>query len=80
MEENLFFSKSEHKFQGIIHLFVAMIKIRCKMVSLKSEEKVKELLNFQIMEENGNIRNAKYIEEFTKTVTELKIPLEFFFC
>ena len=37
---------------------------------------MKELLNFQILEEDGNIRNAKCIEEFTKTVKEFKVPLE----
>ena len=29
MEENLFFLESEHEFQGISHLFLAMEKIRC---------------------------------------------------
>ena len=35
-----------------------------------------KLLNFQIMEEDEEIRNVKCIEELTKTVKELKVPLE----
>ena len=38
MEMNLFFTKSIHKFQNVIHIMTAMIKIRYKMASIQNEE------------------------------------------
>ena len=42
-----------------------MIKIKWTMVILKNKEKVKDLLNFKVMEADVNLRDAKCIEEFT---------------
>ena len=62
MKDKLFLTLSEHKHQGIIQIVLAMIKISCKMIVLQNEEKAKETLNFQIMEEDGSIRNANALK------------------
>ena len=36
----------------------------------------KQALNFQIMEDDGSIRDAKCIEEFVNAVKDFKVPLE----
>ena len=64
MENNLFLSNLEFKNEGIIHLLIAMWKIRCKMRSVQNEEKEMKLVIFLIQEDDGTIRNATASEEF----------------
>ena len=48
MENNMFITESLHKYQGIIHLMMAMIKIRCNMAIMQGEEEAIKILNFKI--------------------------------
>ena len=83
MESNLFFMTSIfsltcsiNKHQGIIHLMLAMLKVRCSMASSKNEEEARCLLDFCIKEKYGSIRDANSMEEFVKVVKEFEIPFE----
>jgi len=76
MEMNLFFTDSIHRFQNLIHIMTAMIKIRCKMASIQNEEDASKELDFKKQLENGKIRNPTVKEEFVKVIKEFKIPVE----
>ena len=76
MEMNLFFTDSIHRFQNVIHIITAMIKIRCKMASNQNKEDASKELDFKTQTEDGKIRNPTIDEEFVKVIKEFKIPVE----
>ena len=67
---------SVKKHQGIIHLMVAMLKVRCSMALSQNKEEARKLLDFCIKEKDGSIRGANSLEEFVKVVKEFEIPFE----
>ena len=76
MERNVFFTSSIHKSQNIIHIMISMLKIRCKMARINTEELASEELNFRTQTKEGEIRNPTYKEEFVRVIKEFKIPIE----
>ena len=73
---NLFFTNSIHRFQNVIHILRAMIKIRCKMASIQNEEDAPKELDRKTQTEAGTIRNPTIKEEFVKVIKEFKVPVE----
>ena len=69
---NLFFNKSIHKFQNVIHIMTAMIKIRCKMARIQNKENPLKELDFKTQTENGEIRNPNIKGEFVKAIKEIQ--------
>ena len=76
MKMNLFFTDSIHRFQNLIHIMTAMIKIRYKMVGIQNEEDASKELDFKTQTEDVKIRNPTIKEEFVKAIKEFKIPVE----
>jgi hypothetical protein len=76
MERNVFFTSSIHKSQNIIHIMISMLKIRCKMARLNTEEIASEELNFKTLTKEGEVRNPTFKEEFVQVIKEFKIPIE----
>jgi len=76
MERNVFFTSSIHKSQNIIHIMISMLKIRCKMARLNTEEIASEELNFKTLTKEGEVRNPTFKEEFVQVIKEFKIPVE----
>ena len=70
------FYNSIHKFQNVIHLMIAMIKIRCKMANIQNEENASKELDFKTQTEDGEIRNPTIKKEFVKVIKEFKILVE----
>jgi len=76
MEKNVFFTSSIHKSQNIIHIMISMLKIRCKMARLHTEEIASAELNFKTLTKEGEVRNPTTKEEFVQVIKEFKIPIE----
>jgi hypothetical protein len=55
---------------------ISMLKIRCKMARLNTEELASEELNFRTLTKEGEVRNPTYKEEFVRVIKEFKIPIE----
>ena len=65
----LFFTNSIYKFQSVIHLMTAMIKIRCKMNSTQNEEDASKKLDFKTQTIDGENSHPTIKEEFVKVIT-----------
>ena len=83
MESNLFFMTSNFshtcsidKHQRIIHLMIAILKVRCSMALSQNEAEARKLFDFCIIEKDGSIRGANSLEEFVQVVKEFEIPFE----